>query len=67
MILFALDPLLDSLPSEGFRWVPTGGVLCSVGVFFFLLDHWYPWAHGVWHLFVLAGSVSHYFSILLFA
>ena len=66
MIVFALDPLLDSLPSEGFHWLLAGGILYSLGVIFFILDHWHPWAHGVWHLFVLAGSVSHYFSILLY-
>ncbi len=31
------------------------------------LDSRYPWAHGVWHLFMLAGSTSHYFTILFYA
>lgn len=66
MIVFALDPLLASLPPEGFHWLLTGGILYTLGVAFFVLDHWYPWAHGIWHLFVLGGSVSHYFSILLY-
>lgn len=66
MIFFALDPLLTSFPIEGFCWLLVGGLLYTVGVVFFILDNWYPWAHGIWHLFVLAGSVSHYFSILLY-
>lgn len=66
MIVFALDPLLSSLPPEGFKWLLTGGICYTLGVIFFILDHWYPWAHGVWHVFVLAGSASHYFSILLY-
>jgi hemolysin III len=33
---------------------------------FYALDHRYPWMHGVWHLFVLAGSISHYVAILVY-
>ncbi|MCG6967883.1 MAG: hemolysin III family protein [Chromatiaceae bacterium] len=66
MILFALDPLLAALPPAGFRWLLAGGILYSVGIAFYLLDHWYPIAHGIWHLFVLAGSVCHYFAILMY-
>ena len=66
MIFFALDPLLANFPAEGFRWLLAGGLLYTVGVIFFVLDHWYQWAHGVWHIFVLAGSLSHYFSILIY-
>ena len=67
MIVFALDPLLASFPPEGFRWLLAGGLLYTAGVVFFVLDHWFAWAHGIWHLFVLAGSVCHYFAILLYA
>jgi hemolysin III len=65
LIVLALDPLLVALPPAGFRWLLAGGVLYTVGTLFYLLAHWYAWAHGVWHLFVLAGSVSHYFAVLL--
>jgi hemolysin III len=66
MIVFALDPLLASIPTSGFDWLLAGGLLYTLGVVFFILDNWYPWAHGVWHLFVLAGSASHYFTILFY-
>ena len=66
LCLFALDSLLAALPPEGFRWLLAGGIFYTVGVMFYILDHRYPWCHGVWHLFVLAGSISHYFAILLF-
>ena len=66
LIVFALKPLLESYPPVGFHWLLAGGVLYTLGVIFFILDHWYPWAHGIWHLFVLAGSACHYFSILLY-
>lgn len=66
LIVFALDPLLAALPAPGFRWLLAGGLLYTGGVVFFVLDHWYPWAHSLWHLFVLAGSATQYTAILLY-
>ncbi len=66
LCLFALDPILAALPPAGFRWLLAGGLFYTSGIVFFVLDHRHPWFHGIWHLFVLAGSVSHYFAILLF-
>jgi hemolysin III len=66
LVLFALGPLIVALPAAAFWWLAAGGVFYTVGVIFYLLDERYPWSHGVWHLFVLAGSISHYFVILLF-
>lgn len=67
LVLVALDPLLAALPRAGFYWLLAGGVLYTSGIVFFALDRRYPWAHGVWHLFVLGGSVSHYVAILRYA
>ena len=53
------------LSSGSFGWLIAGGIFYTSGVVFFALDSWYPWCHGVWHLFVLAGSISHYIAILL--
>lgn len=66
LVLFALDPLIAALPAGGFWWLLAGGLFYTVGVIFYVLDERYPWCHGIWHLFVLAGSVSHYFTILFF-
>ncbi len=66
LCLFALEPIVDALPPMGFRWLLLGGVLYTSGIIFYVFDHKYPWFHGVWHLFVLAGSASHYFAILLY-
>lgn len=66
LVLLALDPLLAALPLPGVRWLVAGGMFYTSGIVFYVLDHRYHWAHGVWHLFVLAGSVSHYFAILLY-
>lgn len=66
LVVLALDPLLAALPVQGVRWLVAGGLFYTSGVVFYALDHRYHWAHGVWHLFVLAGSVSHYFAILFY-
>ena len=66
LCLFALSPLLAALPPAGFRWLLAGGIFYTSGIAFFILDHWYPRCHGIWHLFVLAGSVCHYFAILFY-
>lgn len=66
LILFALDPVIAALPAAGFQLLVAGGLFYSVGVIFYALGQVWPWCHGIWHLFVLAGSVSHYFAILLY-
>jgi hemolysin III len=66
LCVFVLDPLIAALPPMGFRWLLIGGIFYTSGVVFFILDHWYPKCHWIWHLFVLAGSASHYFAILLY-
>lgn len=66
LIVIALKPLLASLSFAGLVWLVVGGVFYTVGIVFFALDERYPWMHGVWHLFVLAGSISHYVAILLY-
>ena len=64
--LVALKPLLKALPVEGFWWLLAGGLFYTVGIVFYVFDTKVKHFHGIWHLFVLAGSVSHYFSILLY-
>ena len=65
LCVFDLTAIIAALPAAGFWWLLAGGIFYTSGIVFYLLDRWYPWCHGIWHLFVLAGSMSHYFSILL--
>ena len=62
--LVALVPLLKVLGPAGFAWVAAGGVFYTVGIIFYVLDTRLTHAHGIWHLFVLAGSAAHYVAIL---
>ncbi len=66
LALIALRPLLQALPLAGFVWLLAGGLFYTIGVLFYALDERLRHAHGVWHLFVLAGSASHYFAILYY-
>jgi hemolysin III len=63
--VMAMDSLQVLLSPGSLTWLIVGGVFYTSGIVFFALDSWYPWCHGVWHLFVLAGSVSHYIAIFL--
>jgi hemolysin III len=61
--LVALVPLVHALGRAGFAWVAAGGLFYTVGIVFYALDARLAHAHGVWHLFVLAGSATHYVAI----
>lgn len=52
------------LGPAGFAWVAAGGLFYTVGIVFYVLDTRLTHAHGVWHLFVIGGSATHYFAIL---
>ncbi|MFA7268424.1 MAG: hemolysin III family protein [Sterolibacterium sp.] len=62
--MVALVPLLYALGPAGFSWIAAGGVLYTVGIVFYALDARVTHAHGIWHLFVIAGSIAHYVAIL---
>jgi hemolysin III len=62
--LVALVPLLKALGTGGFGWVAVGGLFYTIGIVFYALDSRLAHAHGIWHLFVMAGSVTHYVAIL---
>lgn len=62
--LVALVPLLRALGPAGFAWVAAGGLFYTIGIVFFVLDTRLTHGHGIWHLFVIAGSATHYFAIL---
>lgn len=64
LVVIAINPLLRSVPDLGLLFLLMGGLAYSIGCFFYLRDA-KPFRHVVWHLFVLAGSVFHYFAIVV--
>lgn len=61
----AFQPLAAHVPKEGLMLLVAGGVAYTAGVPFYLAKR-LPFHHSVWHLLVLAGSMLHYFAILLY-
>jgi len=63
-IVAAARPLLRELPTPGFVLLLAGGLAYTLGVIFFVWKR--PFHHAVWHVFVLAGSICHFFAVLLY-
>lgn len=61
--VIAVKPLYHGLGTTGFVFLGVGGLCYSVGAVFYAWKS-LKWSHTVWHLFVLAGSICHFFSIL---
>ena len=61
--ILAIVPLVKSLHGLGTMWLSTGGGLYTLGCVFYLWRS-LPYSHMVWHIFVLAGSICHFFCIL---
>lgn len=61
--LFAIKPLFDSVSLTTFALLMAGGVFYTAGTYFFTKDK-IKYFHSIWHLFVLAGSTFHFFSVL---
>jgi len=66
LIVVAMYPLIQALPRGGLLLLVLGGVFYTSGMIFYGIDDRMKHAHGIWHLFVLAGSISHNLAILLY-
>lgn len=64
--LVAVMPLVETLSLAGFAWLAAGGLAYTAGIVFYVYDEKFTHWHGIWHLFVVAGSALHYFAILLY-
>lgn len=65
MIIFAIKPLISSLPLGGIIWLVMGGLLYTVGAIFYIWRK-LPYSHMIWHLFVLGGSISHFIAVFFY-
>ena len=63
----AAGPLIERMPTAGLIWLVAGGLSYTVGAAVFMLDNRVRYAHALWHLFVLGGSVCHFFAALGYA
>ncbi len=65
LAVFVVRSLFNAIGWHGILWLFAGGLAYTLGIIFFALDR-LPYFHAAWHIFVLAGSVAHYFAILFY-
>lgn len=61
----AAKPMFDSIAAGGLLLIALGGLAYTAGVVFYCWNR-VPYNHAIWHIFVLAGSMLHYFAVLFF-
>jgi len=63
--IFAIKPIFQSLSEGAIFWLIAGGLAYTVGIIFYAWKK-LPFNHAIWHLFVLAGSICHFVSVLFY-
>jgi hemolysin III len=66
VIIVAIKPLLDQFETAGFLWLATGGLLYTIGIVFYAFDSRFRHWHGIWHLFVIGGSLTQYIAVAFY-
>lgn len=66
IIILKINVLLITLPHLAFILMAIGGLSYSIGIIFYVIDKKLKYAHLIWHLFVIVGSLSHYLLITLY-
>ena len=66
LALVAVVPLWQAPTPSGFMWLAAGGVVYTVGIYFYVADSRIRHGHGLWHLFVLGGSACHFYTVLTY-
>ncbi|MCG6153351.1 PAQR family membrane homeostasis protein TrhA [Leptospira bandrabouensis] len=65
LAIFVIKDIRQAIGVGGISWLVAGGLSYTVGVIFYLWDR-LPFNHAIWHLFVLSGSICHFFAILFY-
>ncbi len=60
--MFASSSLMENLSQLALNLTLAGGIAYTVGVIFYLF-HNIPFNHAIWHLFVIGGSVCHFYAV----
>jgi hemolysin III len=67
IVLLAIRPLIERMEINGLLWLLMGGMFYTVGIIFYITDSKIKFGHFIWHLFVIAGTVCHYFAVLWYS
>ncbi|WP_299525748.1 hemolysin III family protein [Winogradskyella sp.] len=62
LIVFDFSNLSDVIGPNGVLWLFAGGLSYTVGIVFYAIER-IPYNHVIWHIFVLAGAICHFFMI----
>jgi len=66
IMIIAIKPFIQALGMAGFGWLLLGGFAYTFGIIFYVYDKRVRHFHGIWHLFVLAGSTIQYFTVFYY-
>ncbi|MDB4113505.1 hemolysin III family protein [Flavobacteriaceae bacterium] len=65
LIAFKINTLIDLISFNGLALIIASGLLYTFGTYFYSSEK-IKYSHAIWHLFVLGGSITHYFFVLFF-
>ena len=65
-IIFAYRPLVEAITFKGFLWLMGGGLCYTIGAILYGIGKKHKWVHSIFHLFVLAGSILHFFAMIFY-
>jgi hemolysin III len=65
IIIFAIKPLINNLPSAGVTWLFAGGVAYTTGAVLYSIEKLH-FNHAIFHLFVLLGSACHFVAVYFY-
>lgn len=65
-IIFAVKPLTEAITLKGVLWLIGGGICYTIGAVLYGVGKKHKWIHSIFHLFVLAGSILHFFCMILY-
>ncbi|HTJ52928.1 MAG TPA: hemolysin III family protein, partial [Cyclobacteriaceae bacterium] len=63
VVVIAIKPLYNSMTQTGFALLVLGGISYTAGTIFFIKDK-IKYFHSIWHIFVLGGSILHFFAVM---
>ena len=66
IVVIAAKPMLQKVPWHGILWLAIGGLAYTIGVIFYAIDKKLSYAHAIWHVFVLVGSICHFFAVMFY-
>ncbi|MGX7092494.1 PAQR family membrane homeostasis protein TrhA [Hutsoniella sourekii] len=66
MVIFTIKPLIESFALPGLCWLVSGGILYSLGAYFYSQDDRYAYFHVIWHWFVLFAAICMFVSIYVY-